>query len=86
MDKRTRLLAHVGKVPGSECWQWQSQVSNSGFGRIMLRDNDGKMRMQSAHRASYATFVGSLPEEKKVVQTCGNRLCINPAHLQLQDI
>ena len=85
MDNSKRLMAHVGKIAGSDCWQWQSQVSNSGFGRIMLRDDCGRMSMQSAHRASYTTFIGQLPAEKKVVQTCGNRLCINPAHLELED-
>ena len=86
MENRDRLLAHVGKLADSDCWYWQSQVSNSGYGRIMLRDDDGKLAMQSAHRASYITFVGPLPADKKVVQSCGNRLCINPEHLLLQDI
>jgi hypothetical protein len=52
----------------------------------MLRNQDGDMSMQSAHRASYINFIGPLPPDKKVVQTCGNRLCINPEHLELQDL
>lgn len=81
-----RLKTHTVILADSDCWQWQSQVSNSGYGRIMLRDEDGHMSMQSAHRASYTAFVGELPAEKKVVQSCGNRLCINPTHLLLQDL
>jgi len=86
LDSRQRLKAQTVKSADSHCWLWQSQVSNSGYGRIMLRDQDGGMRMQSAHRASYISFVGALPQGKKVVQACGNRLCINPDHLELQDI
>ena len=86
MKNSERLLAHVGKVADSDCWYWQSQVSNSGYGRIMLRDDNGKLSMESAHRASYATFIGPVPVDKKVVQSCGNRLCINPVHLELQDM
>lgn len=52
----------------------------------MLRDEDGGMHRQSAHRASYISFIGPLPAGKKVVQICGNRLCINPDHLELQDL
>jgi len=86
LNNRDRLKAHTVKLADSDCWQWQSQVSNSGYGRIMLLDEDGHTCMQSAHRASYTAFVGELPAEKKVVQSCGNRLCINPAHLLLQDL
>ena len=86
LNNKERLKAHTVKLAGCDCWQWQSQVSNSGYGRIMLREESGVMRMQSAHRASYTSYIGPLPPEKKVVQTCGNRLCINPEHLQLQDL
>ena len=86
LKNRDRLKMHTVILADSDCWQWQSQVSNSGYGRIMLSDEDGHMSMQSAHRASYTAFVGELPAEKKVVQSCGNRLCINPAHLLLQDL
>jgi hypothetical protein len=86
LNNRDRLKAQTTKLVNSNCWQWQSQVSNSGYGRIMLRDQDGSMSMQSAHRASYINFIGPLPPDKKVVQTCGNRLCINPEHLELQDL
>ena len=86
LDTRERLKAQTIKPADSNCWMWQSQVSNSGYGRIMLRDENGGMHRQSAHRASYISFIGPLPAGKKVVQTCGNRLCINPDHLELQDL
>jgi len=51
----------------------------------MLRAEDGSTQMESAHRASYQLFVGPIPAHSQVRQTCGNRLCINPDHLELLD-
>ncbi len=38
--------------------------------------------MESAHRASYRAFVGPIPEFAGIRQACGNRLCVNPDHLE----
>jgi len=51
----------------------------------MLRLDDGNALMESAHRASYQAFIGPIPPRGQVTQTCGNRLCINPDHLELMD-
>ena len=77
-----RILALVSKDPSSGCWLWRHQISNSGYGRIMLRGNDGSY-MESAHRASYSAFIAPLADGAQVRQTCGNRLCVNPEHLEL---
>jgi len=79
-----RLLASVAKDPASGCWLWRGQVSNSGYGRIMLRNESGNS-MESAHRASYAAFIGFIPQSAIIRQTCGNRLCVNPEHLEIID-
>ena len=80
-----RLLASIIKKPDTGCWEWAGQVSNSGYGRTMLRAEDGSTQMESAHRASYQLFIGPIPRHSQVSQTCGNRLCINPDHLELLD-
>jgi len=80
-----RLLASVRKNTDTGCWNWAGQVSNSGYGRTMLRDAEGSTRMESAHRASYELFIGPIPPDRQVGQSCGNRLCINPDHLVLID-
>ncbi|MFW2438415.1 MAG: hypothetical protein ACN4GR_03490 [Arenicellales bacterium] len=84
MKNKDRLLMYVVRSNDSDCWVWNGQVSNSGMGRLMLPGTDGRMRMESAHRASYATFIGSVPNDKKIARACGNRLCINPDHLTLE--
>lgn len=77
-----RILAFVTKDPASGCWLWRHQISNSGYGRIMLRGPDGTY-MESAHRASYSAFIERLADGALVRQSCGNRLCVNPEHLEL---
>jgi hypothetical protein len=77
-----KLLANVRKNPDTGCWDWTGQISNSGYGRTMVT-NAGSNHMESAHRASYETFVGPVPEGALVRQRCNNRLCINPDHLEI---
>ena len=65
------------------CWIWNGQVSNSGYGRVMEVQPDRSTKMVSAQTASYHAFIGTVPEGHLVKQRCGNRLCINPEHLEL---
>jgi len=78
---RQRLLGSAAIDPDSGCWLWRGQISNSGFGRIMFSTKNGRA-MESAHRASYLTFIGPIPDGTLIRQSCGNRLCINPQHLE----
>ena len=80
---RERILASVTKEPGTGCWIWIRQVSNTGYGRITLRDIQGTY-LESAHRASYTAFVGPISDDGIIHQTCGDRLCVNPEHLELR--
>ena len=67
----------------SECWIWTGQISNSGYGRVMELQDDRRTKMVSAQTASYNAFIGDVPDGHLVKQSCGNRLCINPDHLEL---
>ena len=77
LQAMTRLQQDTG------CWIWQGQISNSGYGRVMETQPDHSTKMLSAQTASYHAFIGSVPEGNLVKQSCGNRLCINPEHLEL---
>ena len=79
-----RLLASIAREPSSGCCLWRGQISNSGYGRMMVRQASGN-KMESAHRAGYAAFVAPLSEGSIVRQRCGNRLRVNPEHLELID-
>jgi hypothetical protein len=80
---RQRLLAAASRTGESGCWEWTGQISNSGYGRLQVRDAHGVIGMQSAHNLSYEAFIGPVPGGMAVRQTCGNRRCINPEHLEL---
>ena len=73
--------------PGSDCWIWLGQISNSGRGRINIRDTETHSnKTVSAETASYMAFNGEIAEGKLVRQKCGERLCVNPDHLELFEI
>ncbi|MEZ5534488.1 MAG: hypothetical protein R3F02_02580 [Thiolinea sp.] len=79
-----QLRARSTEQADSGCWEWQGQISNSGRGRIMIQDQEsGNTRTVSAEDASYIAFLGEIPQGSLVRQSCGNRLCINPEHLEL---
>ncbi len=77
------VLAYVREDSNSDCWLWTGQVSNSGHGRIKIRDESERIKMQSAEHVSYMAFVGEIPSGHFARQTCNNRLCVNPTHLEL---
>src|SRR5262245_42142458 len=71
-----RLDAH--SVADGDCVVWTGAKSPNGYGLIKVGG-----RAHTAHRVAYGEFVGPVPPRFRVRQTCGNRLCINPCHLEL---
>jgi hypothetical protein len=65
------------------CWVWRSKVVN-GYGRIEVRSGVGRTSRttEAAHRVSYETFVGPIPDGLQIDHLCRNRLCVNPVHLE----
>ena len=87
MTQKQRQLYEMSRhLDDSDCWIWQGQVSNSGYGRIKQLQDDRTLKMVSAQSASYIAFIDVIPEGFLVKQYCGNRLCINPAHLELMQV
>lgn len=63
-----RFWLRVVKTPGP-CWLWVGAV----------REGHGYWRGRKAHRVAYEYLMGPLGD-REVEQTCGNRLCVRPAH------
>lgn len=80
-----KILMHIADHDGDNCWLWRGQISNSGYGRIKYKDEHDSIRMQSADYVSYLAFIGPIPSGMVTRQTCHNRLCVNPGHLELFD-
>jgi hypothetical protein len=64
-------------VSESGCWEWQLMRTPLGYGRWNWCGRNGW-----AHRMVYEMLVGTIPDGKELDHTCGNRGCVNPAHLE----
>ncbi len=63
-----------------DCWLWTGPVRSYGAGKVIMRVS-GRSRDISAHRLAWEMEHGAVPDGMKVVQTCGNPLCVR--HLRL---
>jgi hypothetical protein len=77
MPVKKRIKTNITKDPKTKCWNWTLSTQD-GYGVISI-----KGRMYKAHRVSYATFVGEVPDHQPVHHRCHNPSCVNPKHLQL---
>lgn len=64
--------------PNSGCWLWTGNVNGWGYGRL------GHQRVErQAHRLSFLTFKGDIPDDLIVLHSCDVPCCVNPDHLRL---
>jgi hypothetical protein len=60
------------------CWNWNLYVSPStGYGFLTTGG-----RRHLAHRVSYESLVGPIPDGLQIDHLCRNRRCVNPEHLE----
>lgn len=71
-----RIVARY-EVDADGCWIWQGKPDAAGYGRISVADN-----VQYAHRVSFETFIGPIPEGLTIDHLCRVRACINPGHME----
>jgi predicted transcriptional regulator len=63
--------------PNSGCWIWMGNIKKNGYGSLTV----GKKNMY-AHRLSYETYVGNIPDKMVLDHKCRTRCCCNPNHLE----
>ena len=66
------------------CWVWQRAVNSSGYGHLYV---DGVHKYAHVHyweqANSESAESGREITSSQVHHTCGNKLCVNPDHLEL---
>ncbi len=62
----------------TDCQPWRGAVGSSGYG---VQSRGG--RTLYAHRVAWEANNGPPPEGFHVHHECGNKVCVNPLHLQL---
>ena len=84
MSVEDRFWEKVGKATETGCFIWKGSTRGS-YGSFFLKIENGKQKIVQAHRFAYELIVGPIPDGKRLVCTCGNKLCINPNHMKLVD-
>lgn len=75
-DELRRFLAKVDRDAPGGCWTWTRSRFVDGRGRFYFRG-----QVVSAARVAFEHWVRLLKPGEEVGVTCGNRGCVNPAHL-----
>lgn len=74
-----RFWQRVDKSAGpDECWPYQGEFNNLGYGRFVIEWNPRRVRVL-AHRLSFELTYGIHPTV--VMHSCDNPPCCNPNHL-----
>ena len=70
-----RFARYIQKSDG--CWLWTGAKDPDGYGNF--REGAKTVR---AHQFAYRTAFGAVPKGLEIDHMCGNRACVNPAHLE----
>lgn len=71
-----RFMDKVIPEPNSGCWIWLGATNHAGYGTFY----DGR-KFVRAHKFSYETFVGAVPDGFILRHRCDLPPCVNPDHL-----
>lgn len=73
-----RFWSKVEKT--QSCWNWVGNINTNGYGAFTIGAND-KIAI-AAHRWSYQSLHGEIPDGLALDHICRNRACVNPDHLR----
>lgn len=77
-DQVERFNALVSERGPGDCWPWLGKRATDGSGRFYVGRFGGGL---AAHRLAYRLRVAPIGEGMRIVRSCFDRGCCNPAHL-----
>lgn len=67
-----------------DCWIWTGAQDGRGYGSFAMWVRPGKVSLLKAYRFAYELVRAvEIPEGMQLDHLCRNRICVNPAHLQV---
>lgn len=81
-DIIARFEKRINRIDAA-CWWWEGAINkNTGYGQLSIRLDINTTCCLLAHRFAYSLWNGSIPDGLVIDHICGNRSCVNPAHLE----
>lgn len=80
-EDRQRFENSYMADPNSGCWIWAGQ-EKKGYGYFWLPAHPSERKKVAAHRVSYQSFRGVIPDGYQIDHLCKNTFCVNPLHLE----
>lgn len=74
MNTIDNVMSNVDKL---DCWLWRGATTKRGYGKVTVN-----YKTVAVHRFVYESLVGSIPSGLQIDHICGNKLCVNPHHLE----
>jgi len=75
--KRSHEITRRIRKDANGCWTWTGSTSRRGYGQLQVNGH-----VVRAHRHVYGLMVGPIPAGMTLDHLCGNKPCVNPAHLE----
>lgn len=76
-DPLSRFVASIDSETAWPCWAWKGSRDQRDYGTMSVGGKPVK-----AHRFSYATFIGPIPDRLVIDHICRHHWCVNPRHLE----
>jgi hypothetical protein len=73
-----RYLEKISVIPGDSCIYWKGRIDRLGYPRITYKGKEAYV-----HKVLYENCYGSVKRGYDVHHVCGNKGCVNLAHLRV---